>query len=101
MRRRTTTGVDGTRGLVFVFLWRLLRCRGGILSHPQERRHEEGAQSIFLNDFIRPGHSGLETCGRVAGLAIGTCAPGRRSVLLVSGKGGAGCNIGVSGRGSA
>ena len=73
----------------------------GILSHPQERRHEEGAQSIFLNDFIRPGHSGLETCGRVAGLAIGTCAPGRRSVLLVSGKGGAGCNIGVSGRGSA
>ena len=91
LRCREATAREGWR-------WRSFR---GILSHPQERRHEEGAQSIFLNDFIRPGHSGLETCGRVAGLAIGTCAPSRRSVLLVSGKGGAGCNIGVSGRGSA
>ena len=37
MRRRATTGVDGTRGLVFVFLWGLLRCRRGILSHALER----------------------------------------------------------------
>ena len=44
----TRSGVDGTppcggageEGLVFVFLWRLLRCRRGILSHAQERRHE-------------------------------------------------------------
>ena len=71
MRRRATTGVDGTRGLGvgglircagrprewscgavppqerwheggwgLFFLWRLLRCRRGILSHAKERWHE-------------------------------------------------------------
>ena len=32
----TRSGVDGTRGLVFVFLWRLLRCRRGIVSRARE-----------------------------------------------------------------
>ena len=37
MRRRATTGVDGTRGVGFCFfLWRLLRCRRGILSQARE-----------------------------------------------------------------
>ena len=40
MRLRAASGEDGTWEVGF-FVWRLLRCRRGILSHAQERRHED------------------------------------------------------------
>ena len=64
----TRSGVDGTppcggageEGLVFVFLWRLLRCRRGILSHAQERWHEGWLGFVFwLGGFFHTlGSSG-------------------------------------------
>ena len=38
MRRRATSG-EMARGGGLFFLWRLLRCRRGIVSHARERRH--------------------------------------------------------------
>ena len=36
----TRSGVDGTRGLVFIFSLRVAPVSEGILSHAQRRRHE-------------------------------------------------------------
>ena len=59
----TRSGVDGTRGLVFVFLWRLLRCRRGILSQAQERQHEGlvgGLGDSFTHTIGIPGAAVLK-----------------------------------------
>ena len=55
---RTKVSHAENSGMTMLFFsWRLLRCRRGILSHPQERRHEGGWFLFFLG-----GCSGVGGC---------------------------------------
>ena len=60
----TRSGEMARGGLVFVFSWRLLRCRRGILSHPQARTGA-GFSAILTRGIFRAIIGQLRRGGRV------------------------------------